>query len=191
MEVLFHFIFQLIKIAILGSAYAAITILLFEVIGHSRQNSWFNNISKKLSFWTLCGRISFGLFIFMFTYYGDHGLGDNAKIPLGHGIVMENTNWDNYGHIDGVKTIDKIDIETTKFNVTDNKLIGNLESDFYEFKNSYFIYDIESEEMKEFLTKAEFDIFAAENKLANSNKLLTFEENYSNHWRGWRFWLLP
>jgi hypothetical protein len=86
---------------------------MFEIIGHYKQNSWFNRISKKLNFWYLSGRISLGLFIFTFTYYGDHGLGDNAKIPIGHGIVINNINWDKYGRIEGITTRDKIDIETS------------------------------------------------------------------------------
>jgi hypothetical protein len=34
MEVLFHFIFELIKISILGCIYATLTLLTFKIIGH-------------------------------------------------------------------------------------------------------------------------------------------------------------
>lgn len=193
MEVLFHFILELIKIAFLGSIYALLVLVTFIIIGHYKQSSWFNSVSKKkLRLWFLSGCIiSIGLFIFMFTYFGDHGLGDEAKIPIGHGIVVYNTNWTEYGYIKGVKTTEKIDIETTRFNVTNDKLFGNLESGFNDFKNTFFVYNMETQEMKEFLTKAEFDFFAVNNNLSKSEELLTFEDNYKKHWRGWRFWLLP
>lgn len=193
MEVLFHFIFELIKISILGCVYATLTLLTFKLIGRYKPDSWFARVSKKkLRLWFLSGLIlSVGLFFYMFTYYGDHGLGDGPKIPIGHGIVVDNTNWNEYGYIKGIKTSDKIDIEMTKFIVVDNKLIGNLDSWFYDFQNSYFIYDLKTKEMNEFKTKAEFDTFTKENKLPTSDGLLTFEDNYRKHWGGWRFWLLP
>lgn len=193
MEVLFHFIFELIKISILGSIYATLTLLTFELIGRYKQDSWFDRVSqKKLRFWFLSGLvISVGLFFYMFTYSGDHGLGDSPKIPIGHGIVVENTNWTEYGYLKGIKTSDKIDIEMTKFIVVDNMLIGNLDSWFYGFENSYFVYNLKNKEIQEFKTKAEFDTFVKENNLPTSEELLTFEENYRKHWSGWRFWLLP
>lgn len=193
MEALFHFIFELIKISILGCIYATLTLLTFKLIGRYKPDSWFARVSKKkLRLWFLSGLIlSVGLFFYMFTYYGDHGLGDGPKIPIGHGIVVDNTNWNEYGYIKGIKTSDKIDIEMTKFIVVDNKLIGNLDSWFYDFQNSYFIYDLKTKEMNEFKTKAEFDTFTKENKLPTSDGLLTFEDNYRKHWGGWRFWLLP
>lgn len=193
MEVLFHFIFELIKTSILGCIYATLTLLTFKLIGRYKPDSWFARVSKKkLRLWFLSGLIlSVGLFFYMFTYYGDHGLGDGPKIPIGHGIVVDNTNWNEYGYIKGIKTSDKIDIEMTKFIVVDNKLIGNLDSWFYDFQNSYFIYDLKTKEMNEFKTKAEFDTFTKENKLPTTDGLLTFEDNYRKHWGGWRFWLLP
>ena len=192
MEVLFHFIFELIKISILSSIYATLTLLTFKIIGRYKPNSWFYRVSrKKLRLWFLSGlAISVGLFFYMFTYYGDHGLGDGPKIPIGHGIVVDNANWTEYGYIKGITTTDNIDIEMTKFIVVDNMLIGNLESSFYDFQNPYFIYDLKTKEINEFKTKPEFDTFVKENKLP-TEELLTFEENYSKHWSWWRFWLLP
>lgn len=193
MEVLFHFIFELIKVSILSCIYATLTLLTFKLVGFYNPNSWFDSVSqKKLRFWFSSGLIiSIGLFSYMFTYYGDHGLGDGPKIPIGYGIVVDNTNWTEYGYIQGVKTSDKIDIEMTKFIIDDNMLIGNLDSWFYEFENAYFVYDLKAKVIKEFKTKSEFDSYLRENKLSTSEDLLTFEENYNSHWNGWRFWFLP
>tara|TARA_B100000780_G_C20938749_1_gene374361 strand:- start:122 stop:703 length:582 start_codon:yes stop_codon:yes gene_type:complete len=193
MEVLFHFIFELIKISILGSIYATLSLMIFLVIGKRKHESWFAKVSKKkLRLWFLSGLfISIGLFAFMFTYWGDHGLGDGPKIPIGNGIIVDNTNWTEYGYIKDLKTNDNIDIEMTQFKVIDDKLIGNLDSWFYDFENSFFAYDMDSEKLIEFKTKNEFDDYLIKNELGTSSDLLTFSENYSNHWSGWRFWLLP
>jgi len=83
---LFQFIFVLIKISILGCIYATLALVTFKIIGQYKPDSWFYKVSrKKLRLWFLSGLIiSVGLFGFMFTYWGDRGLGDWARIPLGH-----------------------------------------------------------------------------------------------------------
>ena len=78
----------------------------------------------------------------------------------------------------------------TKFIVVDDKLIGNLDSWFYDYKNSYFIYDMRTKKMLEFKTETEFNKYAKTNNLGSAYKLQTFRENYLSFWGGWRFWLL-
>ncbi len=192
MEVLIHFVFELIKISILASIYATLLLLIFLIIGKFKPNSLIKQMTeKKSTFWVLSGFfISIGLFFFMFTYWGNHGLGDGPRIPIGHGITVENVNWTEYGYLE-IETSDNIKIEMTKFKVVDNNLIGNLDSSFYDYNNSYFIYNMDNETLSEFNTKKDYDDFASENELPLSNRLLTFEENYHNRWSGWRFWILP
>jgi hypothetical protein len=193
MEVLFHFIFELIKISILGAIYASLTLLIFKTIVKFKPNSWFERVSqKKLKFLFLGGLIiSTTLFIYMFSYWGNHGFGDGPRIPMGHGIIVDNTNWTEYGYISDINTSDNHKIEMTKFLVFEDKLLGNLDSWFNDFKNGFFIYDMNSQEIREFKTISEFDQYALSNNLPSSEKLLTFEVNYKNRWSGWRFWLLP
>ena len=193
MEVLFHFIFQLIKIGILASVYSFILIGILIIIGKFKPTEFINRVkSEKKKYWFSFGfLISIGLFIFSFTYWGNHGLGDGPMIPIGHWETIENTNWTEYGYLKGQKTIDGIDIETTQFKVTNDKLCGNLKSWFYDFENTYFVLDLKTDEMTEFKTESEFNEYAENNKLPKSNELLSFEENYRNHWSGIRFLLLP
>src|SRR5690554_2919160 len=86
MEALFHFVFELIKIAILVSVYATLILLTFKLIAKYRRGSWFDRVSRnKLKFWLINGIIIFiGLFVFMLTQYGDQGLGDSARMPSGY-----------------------------------------------------------------------------------------------------------
>lgn len=193
MEVLFHFIFEIIKISIQASIYATLIFFIIKFISKYKPNSWFERVYKnKIKLWFLSGlTISLTLFVFMFSYWGNHGLGDSPRIPIGGGLVVDNTNWTEYSYIEGLKTVDNIDVEMTKFKVVDNKLIGNLDSWFYEFENSYFIYDLNQYEMKEFRNKNKLNDYLVANNLPLSEKLMTFEENYRNYWSGWRFWLLP
>lgn len=193
MEALFHGIFELIKISILSCIYATLTLLAFIAMGHFRPYSWFDRASKdKWRIWVNSGLVIWvGLFFFMFTYWGNHGLGDSARIPIGQGIAVKNINWTEYAYIEDIKTCDKIRIEMTKFIVIEEKLIGNLESWFYSFKSSYFAYDMDKKELKEFYSLKEYNDFASKNDLPLANELRTFKQNYSDHWHGWRFWLLP
>ncbi|CAM3867224.1 MULTISPECIES: hypothetical protein [Flavobacterium] len=193
MEVLFHFIFQLIKIGVLASIYSFIVIGILLIIGKSKPIEYLKRVkSEKKKYWFSFGfLISIGLFIFSFTYWGNHGLGDGPMIPIGHWETIENINWNEYGYLKGQKTSDGIDIETTKFKVTNDKLSGNLKSSFYEFENSYFVLDLKTDEITEFKTESEFNKYAAKNELPKSNELLSFEDNYRNHCSGIRFLLLP
>lgn len=193
MEVLFHFIFELVKIAILASFYAFLILLVFQGIAKYKPGSWFDkNSRKKLRLWFLSGLIfSLSLFIYMFSYWGNHGLGDGPRIPIGHGLTIDNTNWTEYGSIEEIKTSENQPLEMTKFYVIDDELIGNLDSWFYNYQNVFFVLDLESQELKEFESKNSFDQYVKINNLPSSVNLLTFEQNYRNRWGGWRFWLLP
>ena len=76
MEVLFHFFFEIFKIAILSCVYATVLLLVFSLLGYFATGSWFARVSKgRFRLWfgsTLC--ILMALSVFMFTYWGDQGL---------------------------------------------------------------------------------------------------------------------
>ena len=193
MEALFHFIFELIKISILGSIYACLVLFIFMIIARYNPDSWFyRRCRKKLLVWFVSGLIiSITLFVYMFSYWGDHGLGDGPKIPIGHGIVVDNTNWNKYGYLNDISTSGKQEIEMTKFIFTNKELIGNLDSGFYRYENEFFVLNLESKEIKEFASINSFNEYAKDNNLPTYDSLLTFKDNYTNRWGGWRFWLLP
>lgn len=127
----------------------------------------------------------------MFTYWGNHGFGDSARIPIGNGYAVNNINWTEYGYVDQLKTSDGKEVEMTKFIVDNGKLIGNLDSWFHDFHNKYFVLDLDTDELIEFDSKSELDDFIQRNNLVESEELKSFEENYREYWSGLRFWLLP
>ncbi|MFC4818598.1 MULTISPECIES: hypothetical protein [unclassified Flavobacterium] len=188
MESFGHFLFELLKIGILGYIYAT---LLFWIYLYFLKNK----IASRLDQWMqskkrLWFSISCFLLCYLFTPYGYHGLGDSARIPISLDKSINNINWDGYAHLSGDRSNTNT-IEFTRFKVENNTVFGNLDSFFYTYKNDYFIYDIGSGKLQEFETEREYNTFATLENLPKSDELQTFEENYSDYWHGWRFFLLP
>jgi hypothetical protein len=191
-EVLIHFVFELIKISILGCLYATIIIYLLKLIAKFKPNTFIEKIlnRKKIAWFAIGFLFSISLFIFLFSYWGNHELGDSARIPIGYDKEISNINWTKYANFEGVKSLDGYEIYTTKFKNDGKILCGNYDSDFYDYKNSYFVYNLEIDQLTEFTTEAEYNTYAVKNEIPKTNQFLTFEDNYGNYWNGWRFWLL-
>jgi len=187
MEVLFHFIFALVKISILGCVYATLTLLTIKVIGHFNPNSWFDRVSKnKRRLWVNCGRIiSVGLFIFMFTYYGDHGLGDSSKVPVGHFKVVK------YGG-DSYLQNDKGDqLGIRKFTFDKDRLYAETQKISYEPYGEIVVWDLRTDEWTFYKTKYEYLNVTKDKNYPTPDNFEDFFEFYKRHWNGWRFWFLP
>ena len=189
MEVLGHFIFELLKITILGFFYSTILYFIYKIIPESKKPEWIKKwLKSKKTLWLY---ISLFLLFYMFTPYGNHGLGDSARIPVSYTKEISNINWEEYGRLNGIESSEGNDIESTQFKVENNMICGNLNSGFYDYKNSYFIYDLDTEKLQEFKTEKEYNEFASNKNLPKSSELKSFKENYSEYWSGWRFFLLP
>jgi hypothetical protein len=189
MESLGHFIFELVKIAILSFIYAIVLFFIYKKLPKYNLPKWLEKRFKsKKQLWVY---ISLFLLFYMFTPYGNHGLGDSARIPVSFTKEISNVNWTEFGRFNDVKSSEKNDLESTHFKVVNNFVCGNLKSDFYMYDNSYFIYDIKNEKLHEFANVNEYNEFAVNENLPKSNELKSFKENYSDYWNGWRFFLLP
>ena len=94
MEAAGHFVFMVFKIAILASIYALITLVLLSLLAKFYKVDYFTKIlrNKKLSWFGLGFIISTLLLIYSFTYWGNHGLGDSARVPVGYWHAVGNTN---------------------------------------------------------------------------------------------------
>lgn len=189
METLGHFIFELLKITILGFIYSTILYYIFKLIPENKKPEWIKSwLKTKKRLWL---SISLFLLFYMFTPYGDHGLGDSARIPISFTKEISNINSSNYGKLNKVKSREHNDIYLTKFIKVNNILCGNLDSDFYDYQNSYFVYYIDSEKLEEFETEKDYNKYVKSKNLPKSNELKSFEDNYQDYWSGWRFFLLP
>lgn len=131
------------------------------------------------------------LFIFMFTHWGNHGFGDSSRIPLSNGLILDNIDWNEVTYIEDIRTENNTQLETTRFLITDDLLIGNLQSHFYDYPNKFFALNLNTKELKEFKDEPQFDNYLQQAQLPKRKDFLSFEENYHAYWNGWRFWLLP
>lgn len=189
MEVLFHFIFELVKISILGCIYATLILLTFKIIAYYKPDSWFDKVSrKKLRLWYLSGLIiSVGLFIFMFTYFGDHGLGDSARVPIGHFKVVRQINssdtylQNSHGDQLGIKN----------FTFDNNNLYAETKREFNGENGDYVVWNLRTERWSYYKTKEDYFKVAKEHNYPLPDSFEEFWKFYKRHWGGWRFWVLP
>ena len=189
MESLGHFIFQLLKITLLGFIYATILYYIYKLIPENKKPEWIKTwLKTKKRLWLT---ISLFLLFYMFTPFGNHGLGDSARIPISFTKEIRNINWTIYGYLNEVKSSEDNNICLTQFKKVDNILCGNFDSDFYSYQNSYFVYYLDSEKLKEFKSENDYNEFAQNKNLPKSHELKSFKDNYHDYWSGWRFFLLP
>jgi len=189
MEYLFGFVFTLIKIALQASAYATAATWLVGLAAARRPTSVLKHLGRdgwqvwQRSFMVAC----VVLFGFSCTYWGDHGLGDSARLPLGHGEELVALNGDEtyftgqtpFGVSDmgGAQQIDK-------FRVADEILCGQAE------QTAYFSYNLATKEHRVFADSLAYNAYAISHGLPASHELETFWQQYRRYWGGWRFWLL-
>jgi|SRR5690554_771825 len=191
MEALFHFVFELIKIAILVSVYATLILLTFKLIAKYRRGSWFDRVSRnKLKFWLINGIIIFiGLFVFMFTHYGDHGLGDSARIPIGHFREIKEINGTQSYIQDSKKGNYSLSIDSLY--ISEDFVYGLTGKHNENYYGKFFLYNLKNNEVKVFETTEDFENELTNYALAKNVKFQDFNYYYNQYWNGWRFWMLP
>ncbi|MBR9922815.1 MAG: hypothetical protein GYB31_18465 [Bacteroidetes bacterium] len=185
MEALFHLIFEFIKISILASAYAAIFLLVFILWGKISPNNWTQRVNAHRR--GFCYTFGLGIFIilfcWMFTYWGDHGLGDSARIPIGYAKEINEING-NQAYINLKDSEDEM-INIESFFVKEDVCVGETGT------KDYFFWNLRINEIEIVSSKESYDAKALSLNLPSRAQFQTFEEAYRNHWSGWRFWLLP
>jgi hypothetical protein len=174
MEAAVHLIFILIKSSILSVVYSGILIILLKMI---KYRVYFFRI--WLSVFTL-------LIVYSFTYWGDHGLGDEKRLPLGNGATLIEINEE--AQLIGYTDSEQQDIFLSRFDVVDDILYGELDQNcsVFVYKSRYVTVDLRSNELSEYIDRTDF--------LRNSNhnfQFQSFRESYKEFYGGWRFWLLP
>ena len=128
-----------------------------------------------------------GLFFFMFTYYGDHGLGDSARIPVGHRRAIQEVNGIQ-AYIQDEGPVNSLDIE--KFIITNDYVYGLMGVENLNYEGKYFIYDLINNKIKTFMQEQDFTAFLIAKNLNTKPDYKDFSCYYNEHWGGWRLWLL-
>ena len=166
-----HFLFELVKIAILSACYAFMIMLVFRVV--------FKLVYLK--FHKVFHIIYTGLFVFMFTYYGDHGLGDESRLPIGHWEVVQAG--DGYPYFQPAGNYRQINLGS--FVTHKETLCAQTE------EGGYIAYDLITDKLSTFPDQSSYNAFAAINNLPLPQYFDTFSSQYDAYWSGWRFWTLP
>ena len=190
MEVLFHFFFEVFKIAVLALFYATALLLVCGGIAILKPGSRIDQLSEdKSMFWffRLFWKVVL-LFLFMFTVWGNHGLGDNYAMPVGGGKAVKaiNSLADPY-----IEDASGTQLSLGNFKIERGKLWGELsEGDRRGGIYGFVVWDLSRETWK---TYEEWEALQKENADAPADQKLfrSYEDSYMEYWNGWRFWLLP
>lgn len=121
------------------------------------------------------------LFIFSFTYYGNHGLGDDSYIPLGHGEVMSAGDLTSYFEPNIPKSEQ---IYVNSYEISHDILCAKSDS-------FYFVYPLQTKKISRFKSEKDYHKFAVKTDLPTADQFKDFLTQYDQYWSGWRFWLLP
>lgn len=189
MQVLFHFIFELIKISILGTIYGTLIFFTFFIVRKFTPKSWFTRVSSrksKLWFFSVLF-VSIGLFLFMLSYWGNHGLGDNARVPIGHFKVVKEIN----GNDVYIEKEEYNQLMIKKFTFDNKNLYAEIQREFDGKKGDYVVWNLRSNKWTFYKTKEDYLIEVTKNNYPNPTDFEDFSKHYERHWKGWRFWTLP
>jgi hypothetical protein len=189
MEYLFGFLFTLFKIAIQASLYATAARWLAQRADARQVNNALVRASRHgRQFWQRSFVVAYvALFLFSCTYWGDRGLGDSARIPLGHGEEMSEING-NETSFDGSKPFIVSDMagdqQVDRFQIANEVLCAQAE------QKRYFTYNLVTKEHHVFADSLEYSAYAVPRGLPPINEFQSFWKHYKRYWGGWRFWLL-
>jgi len=184
MEYFVGFFITLFKIAIQASLYATLIRWLARLADARQVSNSFVRASRNgKQFWRRSFMVAYGaLFIFSCTYWGDHGLGDTARVPVGHGETVEEINsvatyFEPLSLPSGAPLI-------RSFQAGNGVLCG-LATD-----GSFFAYDLSLSQQRLFANSQEYTAYASQHDLPAISEFRSFDKQYARYWGGWRFWLL-
>ncbi|GAB3289781.1 hypothetical protein ACFQT0_08910 [Hymenobacter humi] len=183
MEYLFGLIFTLLKVSLQASVYATLLLSLARVTAAFAPTSWLakSSANSKRFWWRSGFAASIVLFLIANTRWGDHGLGDYSRIPLGHGLAMEQING-TMVYFEPVTTRDHEEIISYK--VADDALYAKAND------NLYFTYDLQTKRYQTFDDSTAYNSNARNLDWPTSSQFQSFHRHYAQYWGGWRFWLL-
>ena len=175
METLGHFLFTISKSAFQCFVYAFL-------IEYTLKHVMLISIKRIKPF----GVLFISSFVYLFSYWGDHGLGDEYKLPIGFGDRIVRIN--GYSQVQEFRNDVGQNIYVSRFVVLDGRLYGELDNEVpvCVYKNKFIEIDLKSETITEFDDLAEL--------IKNDGgipEMKSFDYWYNEFYGGWRFWLLP
>ncbi len=195
----FDLIFRILKIAMLSTVYASFLLLLAYILARKTQSEWLTNtLNHKFLYWLfLHFFISFGLFLYSFSYGQDTGLGENPSIPIGYGqrIYSADFEW-TYLYPNLNKTeLNKDELQIESFIIKGSVLCAEVA---HQMTNSasydFIVCDLAGRTTKRFLYEADYAEYAKTNELPMKSEFYDFKTHYNEYFERrskWKKWLLP
>lgn len=177
MAALLHILLVVIKSSILALVYAPVIWFLWVLILKARKRYTGFKWHKLFLVYKI---VSILLLVFSFTYYGDHGLGDESRIPLGYGEAMKAG--DGFAYFVPKGKSEQIHVDL--FLVKGDDLCMSVDS-------GYKVYNLKTKAFVNFSDEPMYNLLAVGKDLPLSRHLKDFKSQYDEYWGGWRFWLLP
>jgi hypothetical protein len=187
MEYLFGLIFTLLKVAIQASAYATLLLILIRMWAAFSPDSGLAKFASngKRVWWRSGLTASLVLCLIANTPWGNHGLGDYARIPLGHGLAMEELNGTT-AYFEPVSIIETSDVitEVVSYQVFNDVLCAKTND------GQYFTYYLGARHYQPFADSTTYNSTAQKLGLPVETQFESFDRHYKRYWGNWRFWLL-
>jgi hypothetical protein len=187
MEYLFGLVFTLVKVAVQAWAYASVLLILARLWARVAPGSALAKLTAngKRFRWRSGIVAAAALFLIANTHWGDHGLGDYARIPLGNSEVMQEINgMEAYFEAEVPLKLSTDQPFIDSFQVTNDVLCGQAND------KTFFTYDLVTKQQRHFGDAQEYTTYAAQHGLPAVSEFKSFNEQYRHYWGGWRFWLL-
>jgi hypothetical protein len=125
------------------------------------------------------------LFFIANTPWGDHGIGDYARIPLGNGEIIEEINGtEAYFQTEMPLKLSTDQPFIDSFEVANDVLCGKASDE------SFFTYDLVTKQQHVFADSQGYTAYASQHSLPSITDFKSFDKQYHDYWGGWRFWLL-
>lgn len=183
-----------IKIAILASIYAGLTLLALYIFSKRTKRNWLARLmSKKILIWFMIGFIyTVALFIYAFSYWGYSGLGDYSCIPIGNGLVVSSIDALDGSWFEPDRVQYSRQANIINFAIKNNTICGEFKGfNSSSCDNCFIVFDAKTEKISEFYSPTEYAAFATKNNLPQHGQVKSFIENYKEYWGKLKAIFLP
>lgn len=194
MFVLLGLFFLVIKIAILATVYATITLIILLFLSKKTQVNWIKKIMQlKLITWLTTGFLySIILFCYAFSYWGYAGIGDYFCIPAGNGFVVSSIDAQENSYFEPNRKENYRQVYMNNFIIKNGKVCGEfLGFNSDDCSDCFIVFDTKTEKILQFNSAKKYSIFAAKNGLPQQQNFKSFGDNYQNYWGGIKNLFLP
>ncbi len=186
-----------VKILVLSVIYATTFFLIVYVLSKTTKIQWTRRV-LKFRFWLLTHFVSsILLFAISFSYWQDTGLGDNSRIPVGYGQIVQSEDfaW-TYFYPDPNKTQPNQDeLIIGNYKIVDHFLCAEISHEFSNSPNfDYIVYDLKNKSMDTFYSEHEYSDYAVKHLLPMAKDFYDFRQHYHEYLDNrpkWKTWLLP